>query len=70
MPHGSRPAQEVEIQPARLQMPEPRQAAIFRCLSGASGKLVEIFRAADGLRDNEVTPRDSNHDHPRPGSQP
>ena len=46
--------------------------AIFASLelSGASGKLVEIFRAADNLRDNDVTLRDSPHDYSRPGPEP
>jgi hypothetical protein len=39
-------------------------------LSGASGKLIEIFRAADNLRDNDVTLRDSPHDYSRPGPEP
>lgn len=39
-------------------------------LSDASGKLVEIFRAADNLRDNDVTLRDSPHDYSRPGPEP
>lgn len=39
-------------------------------LSGVSGKLVEILRAADNLRDNDVTLRDSPHDYSRPGPEP
>jgi hypothetical protein len=39
-------------------------------LSGASGKLIEISRAADNLQDNDVTLRDSPHDYSRPSPEP